>query len=141
MKQEVFGISSLTSAGQTVSLSSDKAEVLNQQFRSVFTKENAKEIPALNLPPSGKIQDLKITTKGTQKLLEDIKPNKASGPDQIPARVLKNCATSIAPILQQLFQKSVDTGSLPADWLHANIVPIYKKKGTGQTPQIIVQFH
>ena len=124
MSQEVFGISSLTSSGRTVSLAADKAEALNQQFCSVFTEENLDEFPSLNSQQVPNITDLKITTNGVQKLLEEIKQQKASGPDQIPARVIKNCAASIAPIFQKIFQKSVDSGELPEDWLNGNIVPI-----------------
>ena len=38
-----------------------------------------------------------------------------------------NGSESLAPVFQKIFQKSVDTGVLPKDWLNANVVPIYKK--------------
>jgi hypothetical protein len=68
-----------------------------------------------------------ISTQGVEKLLKDIKPNKAQGPDNIPARILKEMATTIAPILTTIFQISLDTGTPPSDWLKAHVVPIYKK--------------
>ena len=37
------------------------------------------------------------------------------------------CASKIAPILQMLFMQSLNTGTLPEDWLTANITPLYKK--------------
>jgi hypothetical protein len=60
-------------------------------------------------------------------LLQDINPSKASGPDGIPNRILKECASQIAPSLTVIFQKSIDTGTLPEDWLNANISCVYKK--------------
>jgi hypothetical protein len=36
---------------------------------------------------------------GVDKLLQDINPSKASGPDEIPNRILKECASQIAPSL------------------------------------------
>lgn len=61
------------------------------------------------------------------KLLQRINPSKATGPDLIPMRVLKEAASTIAPYLCFIFQQSVDTGSVPADWKHANIIAVYKK--------------
>jgi hypothetical protein len=62
-----------------------------------------------------------------EKLLLNLKPNKAAGPDDIPPRILKDTAEIIAPILTVIFQKSIDSGILPTDWKNANITPIYKK--------------
>ena len=68
-----------------------------------------------------------ITEPGVYKLLTDLKEHKASGPDSVPARVLKHCADSVAPVLQKIFQASIDNKYLPQDWRKANITPIYKK--------------
>lgn len=46
-----------------------------------------------------------INKQGVEKLLQDVNPNKASGPDAIPAKILKECASSIAPVLTKIFQK------------------------------------
>jgi hypothetical protein len=127
VKQEVFGISTLQSIDRTVTLAADKAQALNHQFCSVFTKENMEDFPSLNSKQVPGIDPLIITTNGVQKLLEKIKPKKATGPDQVPARVLKNCSASLAPVFQKLFQKTISSGCLPDDWLNANVVSIYKK--------------
>ena len=42
-------------------------------------------------------------------------------------RVLKEAASAIAPYLCFIFQQSIDIGSVPADWKHGNIIPVYKK--------------
>ena len=125
--QEVFGISTLSTQGRTVSLAADKAEALNDQFCSVFTNENTNDMPTLQTKNIPDIDKLVITMNGVQKLLADIQPKKAMGPDQIPAKILKSCSESLAPVFQKIFQKSIDIGSLPQDWRKANIVPIYKK--------------
>ena len=41
--------------------------------------------------------------------------------------VLKTLAPAIAPVLQVIFQRSIDSGQILSDWHTANIVPIYKK--------------
>ena len=64
---------------------------------------------------------------GIKKLLGTLKPHKAAGPDRIKPLVLKEMRDSLAPILQVIFRKSLDSGKLPQDWKTANVVPIYKK--------------
>ena len=73
------------------------------------------------LPP------LEFSREGILKLLQQLNPNKASGPDNIPIRVLKECAEQIAPFLQALFTQSLRTGNLPTDWKTAFITPLFKK--------------
>jgi len=71
--------------------------------------------------------NIEVTTNGIEKLLKDLKPGKAAGPDGIPTWILKTCATPLAPILQIIFTQSYSTSSLPDDWLTANVTPVYKK--------------
>ena len=60
------------------------------------------------------------------KLLKELKPQKAPGPDCITATILKTCAEQVAPLLQRIFHSSLDTGELPLDWQKANVSPIFK---------------
>ena len=73
------------------------------------------------------IDILNIHIKGVEKLLQKLKVNKASGPDDLPAYILRETATEIAPVLTAIFNQSLKTGTLPEDWLKANIAPIFKK--------------
>ena len=68
-----------------------------------------------------------VDEAGVRKLLQNLNPCKATGPDNIPAFVLKNTAPELAPLLAELFQLSLDTQEVPEDWKKANIVPIFKK--------------
>lgn len=71
--------------------------------------------------------DIEVSLEGVVKLLKELNPNKASGPDGIPAHILKLAAEEVAPALCSIFQKSLDTGVLPSSWLCANISPVFKK--------------
>ena len=124
IRRDVFGVSSFLSMGCIVSCAKEKAEALNQQFCSIFTKEDHSFMPSLGDCRVPDMPDIKITTYGVEKLLKNLQVQKASGPDNIPARVLKECVPSAAPILQKIFQKSISTGILPDDWLNANVSPI-----------------
>ena len=46
----------------------------------------------------------------------NIKVNKASGPDNLPARFLQERAYEIAPVLTTIFQASLDQGVIPTIW-------------------------
>ena len=49
------------------------------------------------------MQEVMITVYGTQKLLEEINPSKASEPGSIPPRVFKEAAKPIAPNVSSHF--------------------------------------
>ena len=82
--------------------------------------------------------DITITAKGVAKLLNKLKTNKSTGPDDVPARILQLAANELAPALTVIFQKSITTGELPLSWLQANTTPIFKKGGSKLFQQITV---
>ena len=53
--------------------------------------------------------------------------NKATGPDNIPVRLLKETVDVIASSLCNLFNKSIRLGKFPTEWKTANVCPIHKK--------------
>ena len=124
-RQDTTNISALKDNNTYVSTPEQKAQLLNNQFKSVFTQEQI-QLPNLQNSPYPTIPPLIITTEGIQKLLENLDTTKATGPDKIPAFILKHCATSIAPILQSLFSQSLSLSTLAYDWLCANINPLFK---------------
>ena len=52
---------------------------------------------------------------------------KASGPDKINPRLLKEGARELAPSLVRLFNISVTSCQIPAIWKLAHVIPIFKK--------------
>ena len=60
-------------------------------------------------------------------MLKELNPNKASGPDKIPCRVLKELAAELAPVVTALFRQTLENGILAIDWTEAIISPVYKK--------------
>jgi hypothetical protein len=73
------------------------------------------------------INKLTIGVEGVAKQFANIKPNKAGGPDELPARLLKTVALELAPAMQFLFQQSYDTCTIPEDWSRALVTALYKK--------------
>ena len=115
-KQDNVRISPLKRDGVLFNDTIDKAEILNAQFTSVFAKEDGNAIPTLKNKKFPSIDltidDLTITPEGIEKLLRDLKPNKASCPDCVPARFLKEMATELAPALLEWINTTqrLDTG-------------------------------
>jgi hypothetical protein len=52
---------------------------------------------------------------------------KASGPDQISNKILKECANSLCAPLALLFNKSLEIGIYPSSWKEALVTAIFKK--------------
>ena len=71
--------------------------------------------------------DISINVSGIHKLLSDLNPFKATGPDAISAHFLKETANELAPMLTCLFNQSLTTGEITQDWKKAYVIPIHKK--------------
>ena len=67
-----------------------------------------------------------ICVPGIEKLLANLKPTKAAGPDHITPRVLRELAKQIAPILTTIFRSSLKTGVVFSDWNEALDTPVFK---------------
>ena len=92
------GTSPLTYNSRTISDNKGKARILNTQFKSVFTSENLSNLPSMGKSPFPEVQHIKISVDGVCKLLKNINITKATGPNSIPARFLKEMAEEISPI-------------------------------------------
>ena len=67
-----------------------------------------------------------VSIQTTFNALRNIKQNKASGPDNTPAWVLKDHADILAPPLSAIFNCSLREGKLSNEWKMANIIPLAK---------------
>ena len=73
------------------------------------------------------IDDIKISEQGMRKLMENLSPNKAGGPDGVSPQVLRELAEELAPALTIICQSSLSTGIVSTDWRDAYVTPIFKK--------------
>jgi hypothetical protein len=128
IRRDSTGTSPLKKDGITSSDPTTKANILNDQFSSVFTREDLSSIPEIIGPSQyPDINFLQIHPKGVCKLLKDLNPHKAAGPDNVAPTLLKECAIELSPSLSMLFQASLKQGSVPSDWKSAMITPLFKK--------------
>ena len=130
-----IGVSPLKSGGRLVTDPKNKAEILNAQFYKSFSsgeeysEEEFKTKCSMTHDKNyyKPMPDIDITQNGIEKLLINLVPTKAAGPDGISPRVLKELAHEIAPLLTKIFRASLDTGVVPQDWRHALVTPVFKK--------------
>ena len=132
-RQDSVGIPNLIDAqGDEHTTPQGKAQVLNQQFASVFSDirpSSLKDMASLLIRPMFPyMRPLCFKTAGISKLLGGLDNNKAPGPDGIHPRILRQLNLAIAPTLQVIFEKTYREGDVPEDWRRANICPIYNQK-------------
>ena len=102
-----FGVGPLKDNGKVYTEGKDKARILNTQFANVFSTDKG-DIPLIQTQyANSSISNIDINTEGIIKLLNQLNPNKASGPDNISARLLKETSSEIAPALALIFQASL----------------------------------
>ena len=89
------------------------ADILYNYFTSVFpvlqedkVNNGAGKFPAAEPPFS----DIVLRVGEVEAVLKSLDPNKATGPDEISARILKETATTFAPSLCKLFNRSLGKG-------------------------------
>lgn len=109
----------------------DKANILNNFFASVFTKEGDSVIKELTPKPLDLLQELNVDADKVKKLLQGLNPAKYCGPDECHPRMLKESADILSDPIHQLFNKSLQSGKLPRQWKEANVTCIFKKGGSG----------
>jgi hypothetical protein len=111
--------------------SREKANLLNTFFHSVFNPNDI-EPPASFPTPSNtlgnQLSEIELIEEEVAAVLSNLDPNKASGPDCIRCRLLKEVAHEIAPSLCRLFNLSLSLGVVPSEWKFANISPVFKKE-------------
>ena len=117
---------SLKDHGRLVSDTKYETRLLLHQFKSVYTVDDGSPMPQSARTQLSNIAPISATVGGVAKLLKNLNASKASGPDDIPSRVLKLCAEQIAPTLCNIFQKSLGSGELLTDWSKTNIACVFK---------------
>ena len=103
--------------------------MFNEYYTAVFSTKDHQEPTQTEPEPSDRtLCDVSFTTEDVSEALLAFDPNKATGPDGIPCRLLKETARQIAPSLTQLFNLYLCCGTLPDDWQLTNTIPVYKKR-------------
>ena len=106
---------------------SEKSQVLNKFFASVFTKEDSQNIPDFERCSNNTLSNISITKEDMCKALRSLKTNKSPGPDEIHPRILNELSNELAYPLKTLFDITLKEGKIPQKWKEAEVRPIFKK--------------
>ncbi|MCG8096816.1 MAG: hypothetical protein JAZ17_24870 [Candidatus Thiodiazotropha endolucinida] len=115
--------------GSTYTDEQDKANLLNGFFRDQ-TMLNDQNVELPDIIPhnvTSPLRTLSLTPLEVESVLKTLELGKASGPDGLNNRILKELAQEISVALCALFNYSLSKGCFPAPWKDANLSPIPKK--------------
>ena len=117
---------SLQINGKSVTMNEDKAQAFNNFFLSHSNIDDANaQLPDDNNFPEG-LDDITATEKEVYDLIKIIDPSKATGPDGISPKLLREADIAIVPSLTKLINKSLSSATVPSNWKLANVIPLFK---------------
>ena len=129
---DVTNVKKVNLDGNEITNAAEISDAFNSYFTSIGEKL-VNKIPRSNVNPISYIQSPhsvfsfeEIGLSTVNCLLKTINANKATGPDNIPGRLLKIAADILSPSLTEMFNRSLSMGIYPNDWKMAKVLPIFK---------------
>jgi len=113
--------------GSLTQSDTEKADVLNSFFGSVFTSESDGDVPVFDCGQTLDTNTVVVSEQQMCKALQALKVNKSPGPDEISPRVLRELASELSFPLTVLFRRTMSEGKIPIDWKEAEVKPLFKK--------------
>ena len=114
--------------GETHSEPKQMAEILNNFFSGVFTREDTNNIPEPEAHEfNERLEFVNFTREKVMAKIDKLKNGSAPGNDKIEVVLLKAVKSEIAEPLTMIYTKSFQTNDIPADWKDSNITPVFKK--------------
>ena len=106
-----------------------KANLLNKHFQSVFSAETDDQIPTVPQQTEAQfsLNNITLNKNGIVKLIQNLNPHKAPGPDGLSPKLLKLAPEIISEYLLHLFRKCFELKTIPSAWKLANVTPVFKK--------------
>ncbi|MCG8047724.1 MAG: reverse transcriptase domain-containing protein [Candidatus Thiodiazotropha endolucinida] len=119
----------LESNGHVFTDEHDKANLFNNFFQSQTILDDANaNLPELP-PPSYRTQlsNIVFTPLEVESIIQSLKTGKASGPNGLSNRILKELYKEVSPPFSSLFNHSLRLGIFPSCYKDANVSPVPKK--------------
>ncbi len=101
-------------------------------LNSFFSKQSTIDDSLHALPPSPQpthptLSNIKISPKDVTDAISMINVSKASGPDLISPRLLREGSLELSVPLSVFFNRLLNASHFPSSWKQANVIPIFKK--------------
>ena len=112
--------------------SKEIVDILQNHFTSVFSDPSKSDISVASCePPQVRIlfteESLDFTIEDIIEAIGEVRQNSASGRDEVPAILLRNCKNSLAVPIHLIWPHSIDHGYLPDFYKMSHIFPLHKK--------------
>ena len=105
----------------------DIANLFSERFSEVFAPMNTSPPPSFDqVLATDSFCDFDFVQADVFKHIQELDNTFSSGPDAIPALLIKQCAHALVSPLRILFRKSLNAGYFPSSWKMAYITPIFK---------------
>ena len=105
----------------------DKADALNEFFGSVYQQESNIIPPVTKNYKGIPLSSIKVIDEMVMQKLKSLNPGESTGPDGWHPYLLLNLADELCVPLRIQFNKSLNEGVVPSQWLEACITAIHKK--------------
>ena len=121
--------------GKTVTSTEELVEVFNDYFSNIGPRL-AESVPNDNdvsfrqfvaQQPNDNFSFRPVSVTLVYNLLVKLSTSKATGLDNIAAKVLQMAAPVVAPSLTEIFNMSIDTQQFPPEWKTAEVIPLFKR--------------
>ena len=118
----------LKEQGQVYTTAKEKAELLSHTFAKKCHLDDASDTaPEAQHDTQHLLDNITFKAKDVKRTLRKLKPDKATGPDEVPTRILKECSAELARPLSCLFQLCFSNGMFPHQWKIAHVIPVHKR--------------
>ena len=97
----------------------EMSELMNESFKSVFTREEEFEEPNKERRLEG-LREIRVEKKEIMKLLEELDVRKAMGPDGVSNWTLRECKDQLVEPIWDVINSSLKEGIVPREWKRAN---------------------
>ena len=103
---------------------------IGNEFRSIFMSkfvEDDGRLPRVTPPMISALKQVpKCTPKMVISIMKRLNLNSSAGPCGIPPKFLYRCISNLALPISLLINKSIETGTIPADWKVSFVTPRHK---------------
>lgn len=102
------------------------ANFFSKAFSDNLTAPDERYFNYLNNSTQTSLASVHIGLDSVVGKIQSLKDDYSSGPDEIPAILLKKCADHLVQPLTAIFQLSISQGIFPQAWKDSYIIPIHK---------------
>ena len=124
--QGVQHLTNFKPGGPSADGDASTAEELNSFFAR-FEREAAPEDVTPPSPSTHSSHILSLQEHEVRRTLKAVNPRKATGPDGVPGKVLRDCADQLAGVFTNIFSQSLSQATIPSCLKTSTIIPVPKK--------------